>query len=208
MSFLSRHRYVLVVAAVLLIIGVSGVVARLVRDPAPGAPLMIAPALSSAPAPDPAAAPVGAAAPPSISKSPVASKSPSPKPSRSPSASASARPSRSATPTATAPRPVASISARYSVQRGRRESSSVRGFGAVTNRGDAAGSWTMVLRFAPGVTITRASGAALSASGSTATFSGSSLAADKTDMFGFAGRVDSRDTPISPVSCTINGHRC
>ena len=201
MSFLARHRYVLVVALVMASIGVSGLVVRLTREPPLGPPLMISPALSSAPPALSDASPIGAAAPPSVlPKTPVASKSasksPSAKPSKSPSKTPSAKPAT--------PKPASSIYARYSVQRTRQ---GVRGGAMVTNTGEGAGSWTMTLTFESGVSITQASGATLSSSGSVAVFHGSSLGADKTAMFSFGG--DARNgASVRPVSCSINGRSC
>lgn len=201
MQLVARHRYVLVVALVLASIGVTGLVVRLNRDPAPGKPLMVSPALPSDPAPSATPPPVvvGAAPPSTLRKSPVASRSKSPSPSRSPSKSPSARPTRTTPPAAS------SIYARYSVQRGRGDG--VRGFGAVQNTGNGAGSWTMTLTFESGVDITGASGATLSSGGNVAVFRGGSLGPDRTTMFSFRGDVG-RGASIRPLSCTINGKSC
>lgn len=202
MQLVARHRYVLVVALVLASIGVTGLVVRLNRDPAPGKPLMVSPALPSvAESPPPPAVVVGAAPPSTLRKSPVASKSPSKSasPSRTPSRSPSARPTRTTPPAAS------SIYARYSVQRGRGDD--VRGFGAVQNTGNGAGSWTMTLTFESGVDITGASGATLSSGGNVAVFRGGSLGPDRTTMFSFRGDVG-RGASIRPLSCSINGKSC
>jgi cellulose binding protein with CBM2 domain len=205
--FLARHRYVLVVALVLASIGVSGLVVRLTREPPAGRPLMVSPALTPEP---PASAdpppPIAAAAAPrsSLPKSPVASKSASPSPSHSPSPSASKKPTKKPKAKPATPPAASSISARYNVRRGR--DNDLQGFGAVSNTGKAAGSWTMTLTFQSGVRITRSYGASMSSSGSTVTFRGS-LAPDKSAMFGFGGEVG-RNASIRPVSCSINGHSC
>jgi hypothetical protein len=202
-QLLARHRYVLVVALVLASIGVSGLVVRLLRDPPASRPLMVTPALSpEPPATTPTPPPVAAAAPrSSLPKSPVASKSPSHSASPTPSKTHTKKPS--AKPTA--PRPASSIYARYSVQRGRNDG--LQGFGAVSNTGAGAGSWTMTLTFPSGVRVTRASGASMSSSGNVAVFRGNSLDPGRTTMFGFGG-APGRGASIRPVSCTINGRSC
>lgn len=196
MSFLARHRYVLVVALVLASIGLSGLVVRLTREPPLGPPLMISPALSAAPPTTPAPGFGQAVAPSALPKSPVASKSSSKSPSAKPSKTPSAKP--------TTPTPASSIYARYSVQRSRQ---GLRGGAMVTNTGDERGSWTMTLTFESGVSITQASGATLSSSGAVAVFHGGSLAADRTAMFSFSGNVRN-GASIRPVSCSINGRSC
>jgi hypothetical protein len=198
-SFLARHRYVLVVALVLASIGLSGLVVRLTREPDLGPPLMISPALASPVPPTLPAPPIGQAAAPSrLPKSAVASKSKSttPKASKSTSRTPSAKP---ATPPA-----ASSIHARYSVQRGRR---GLYGGAMVTNTGAGAGTWTMTLTFESGVSVTRADGATLSGGGRVATFKGGSLGPDRSAMFSFSGTA--RDgASIRPVSCSINGKSC
>jgi hypothetical protein len=186
MSFVSRHRFPLVVGLVLLGVAVTALVGALRRDPPIGPPLMIMPAFGAT-----------SPAPTSVSPWPAESSSPSPSISKSPVASR--RPPSS--PRSASPAPRAVFTARLSVSAGR--FGPVRGVAVVTNEGAAARGWSMVVTI-PGVRMTRAEGG--SASGSTVTFTGSSLGPDKSVTVTFRGFITSRD--VGPVSCSIEKRAC
>jgi hypothetical protein len=191
---LSRHRYPLVVAVVLLCIAVAGVLAAISNRRSPDPPRLIVPALTALPSPT-LIAPAVSAPPPSPSPSRVV-------------ASRSARPSRSAQPSSSVrPSPSVAFTAQYIIVNGRRSTFQV-GI-VVKNTGSAARDWQVVVTHDPsdGVRLRGGVGAQVSGSGDTITVSGGPLGPGKTVTVGFQATRRS-DEAVRPTSCKIEGRDC
>ena len=182
-SFLARHRYPLVVGAVLLGIAVTGTLAAIDNRREPSSPRLVAPSLSLVDSP-----PASTSA--SASVVPSASAPPSPSPSRS------VRPSRRPSPTPSrTTAPAASFSARYFA-------TGVRGdaFQAgvlIINEGRSTREWHLVITYDPSDDV-RVEG--------TLTFEGSLGAGERTTVR-YRGTTSADRTP-RPASCRINGRDC
>ena len=186
-ELISRHRYPLVVAVVLLCIAVAGVLAAISNRRPTDPPLLIVPALTVLPSPTVIPASVAASPPP-----------PSPSSAR-PSSSRRPRPSPSAQ------RP--SFPAEYVIVNGRRSTFQV-GI-VIRNTGSTARNWQVVVTHNPadGVRLRGSVGAKVSTSGDTITLSGGPLGPGKTVTVGYQATHRSSEA-VRPASCEIEGRAC
>jgi hypothetical protein len=193
-SFVARHRYPLIVGAVLVCIAVAGTLAAVSnrRDPEP--PLLVTP--------------VRSASSPTVSATPSGTPSPSAEPSRSPSARPSSARSPSARPSPSRTSAAGSFAARYVAMTSRRRSTFQAGI-FITNEGRTARTWQLVIAHDPddGVRVQGGAGARMTVSGNTVTFDGGPLDPGDTVTVGYRATTTTEGS-VRPASCRIEGRSC